>query len=88
MGLTPLITWAVLDSVMRVVITETQGSSVVETRARALRLVMLGADLEFCIWDAGFKLCVLAASNPASWHWKDGGAQASSLASWYLHKWL
>jgi len=32
-GLTPLITWAVIDPVMRAVIIETQGSSTVETRA-------------------------------------------------------
>ena len=33
MGVNSLITWAVIDPVMRAVITETQGSSVVETRA-------------------------------------------------------
>jgi len=33
MGLTPVITWAVTDPVMRAVITETQSSSVVEMRA-------------------------------------------------------
>ena len=40
MGLTPLITWAVIDPVMRAVITETQGFSVVETRASSLAFWM------------------------------------------------
>jgi len=40
MGLTLLITWAILDPVMMVVITETQGSSPVETQAWALRLAV------------------------------------------------
>ena len=33
MGVNSLITWAVIDPVMRAVITEMQGSSVVEMRA-------------------------------------------------------
>ena len=36
MGVNSLITWAVIDPVMRAVITETQGSSVVETWASGL----------------------------------------------------
>jgi len=52
---------------MGVVITEMQGSSVVETQAWALRLVIevtLDAGLELCVWaqwwcwHASFKLCV------------------------------
>ena len=51
-GLTPLITWAVIDPVMRAVITKTQDSFSVETRASALRLaieMMLDAGLELRI---------------------------------------
>ena len=67
MGLTPLITWAVLDPVMRAVITETQGSSPVGTWVWALHLaveVTLDTGLKLCIWvprwcwNASFKLCV------------------------------
>jgi len=72
MGVNSLITWAVIDPVIRVVITETQGSSVVETRASSLafsrwgnawasHLVEMWAS-SFAwsfMWDAGFGPCVL-----------------------------
>jgi len=48
MGLTPLITWTVIDPVMRAVTTETQGSSAVDRELQALRLgiaVKLGCRL-------------------------------------------
>jgi len=65
MGLIPLITWAVIDPLMRAVITETQGFSAVETRASSLAfwhyiIVLLDADL----LDAGFEFC--------SWYCIDG----------------
>jgi len=54
MGLTPLIAWAVIDPVMRKVITETQGFSAIETRVLNLAFWHYIDG-----WDAGFKLCVL-----------------------------
>ena len=50
-GLTPLITWAVIDPVMSVVTTRTQSSFTVEMRASALCLaieMLLNAGLELC----------------------------------------
>ena len=40
MGLISLITWAVIDLVMRAVITETQGPFIVETRASSPHLAV------------------------------------------------
>ena len=72
MGVNSLITWAVIDPVMRTVITETQGSSVIKTRASSLafirwsntwasHLVEMWASSSAWsfIWDAGFGPFVL-----------------------------
>ena len=98
MGLTPLITWAVLDPVMKVVITEMQGSSPVKMRVWALRLavkVTLDVGFELHVWDVGFKLCAWALK----WYW-DAGFELCILAlQWCwdagfepcvlaLHEWL
>jgi len=59
MGLTPLITWAVIDPVMRAITTETQGSSAVERELRALRLgiaVKLGCRLRASRFDTAVML--------------------------------
>jgi len=67
-GLTPLITWAVLDPVMKVVITEMQGSSPLEMRVWALRLaveVTLDVSFELHVWNVGFKLRAWALK----WYW-------------------
>ena len=53
MRLTPLITWAVIDPVMRAVITEMLGFSAIETRVSSLAfwhyiIVLLDADFERC----------------------------------------
>jgi len=58
MGVNSLITWAVIDPVMRAVITETQALSLAfycwgnvwETRTSSSALSFM--------WDAGFRLCV------------------------------
>ena len=60
MGINSLITWAVIDPVMRVVITEMQGSSAVETRAATLAFSCWGnAWVSFAFgWNVSFKFCV------------------------------
>ena len=49
MGVNSLITWAVIDPIMRAVITKTQGSFVVETQVRASRLAV-EVTLELHVW--------------------------------------
>jgi len=96
MGLTPLITWAVTDPIMRAVTTKTQGSSAVEMRVWALRLaieMLLDADFELCwdagfelCWDAGFELCWDAGFEPCvsalQWHWDAGFEPCVSALQW------
>ena len=63
MGVNSLITWAVIDPVMRAVITETQSLSVVRTRASSLTFQMPTPNHAGCgfrtLPDTGFRLCVL-----------------------------
>ena len=72
MGVISLITWAVIDPVMMAVITEMQGSSVVETRASSLAC-SLEVMLELHIWlkcelqVLRQVLCETRVSGPASW---------------------
>ena len=59
MGLTPLITWAVIDPVMKTFKTETQDFSVIEMRALSLafwRYSVVGGRLR-ALLDAGFEPC-------------------------------
>jgi len=63
MGVNSLITWAVIDPVMKAVITETKSFSVVGTRASSLAFWMPTLNLARrgfrTLPDAGFMLCVL-----------------------------
>jgi len=78
--------WAVIDPVMRAVITETQGFSAVETRASSLAfwhyiIVLLDAYFEpdrrelQTLLNAGFELCILVLHR-----WLRRGLQAHILA--------
>jgi len=78
MGLTLLIMWAVIDPVMRAVITKTQSFSVVRTRALSLAFWMPTPNLV----RRGFELCQTRASCSASWDCGDVKTRASNLASW------
>ena len=63
MGVNSLITWAVIDSVMRAVITETQSFSAVKTQASRLAFWIPTLNLARrglrTLPDTGFVLCVL-----------------------------
>jgi len=93
MGLTLLIMRAVIDPVMRAVITQMQGFSAVKMQASSAfwHYNVVGCQLR-TLPDAGFKLCVLVLQ----WHWDAGfklcvlaiETRASSSASWPLHEWL
>ena len=89
MGVNFLITWAVIDPVMKAVITEMQGSSVVETGASSLTFV----SFKFCIklyvrrWLQA--LCLghygeveMRVSTLASWYFGNVETRPSSSASW------
>jgi len=82
---TPLITWAVLDPVMGVVITEMQGLFAVEMRAWALHLaieMMLDAGLKHRVLHCcGIEMRASSsaktwASSPASWLCNDAETRA------------
>ena len=64
MGLTLLITWALNDLIMRAIITKTQGSSTVETRASgsvswhySVAGVQASRFTFIVLLDAGFESC-------------------------------
>ena len=83
MGLIPLITWAVIDSVMKIVINEMQGFSIVEMRASSLafwRYRFVGGRLHTLL-DAGFEPCKTRASSPAFYHRSEAEMRASNFAS-------
>ena len=91
MGVNSLITWAVIDPVLRAVITETQALSLAfccwgnawETRTSRSVLSFM--------WDTSFGLCVWVLHGCLRrkfqamhlGHWSEAETRVSTLASWY-----